>query len=356
VPAAAEPTAARRARAHAHLTDAWLTRGPLACALWPLSWVYGGVMGLRRAAYRHGALAVSRLPVPVVVVGNLVAGGAGKTPTVLAVVAHLLAHGHRPGIVSRGYGGSGGGSGPIGVGPDTPAGLVGDEPLLLRLRSGVPVWVGRDRPAAARALLAHHPETSVIVSDDGLQHLALARDLQIVVFDERGAGNGWLLPAGPLREPMPAGDTWSAGIPTRVLYNAPAPTTRLAGGRLGTLLAGAVPLSDWWAGAPARHEDLAALRGRRTAAAAGTARPGRFFAMLQAAGLEVDPYPLPDHHDFRALPWPADTTVLVTEKDAIKLAPDRPGTAGVLVVPLDSRLDADTEAALDALPAPPRRP
>ena len=151
---------------------------------------------------------------PVVVVGNLVAGGAGKTPVVLAIVAALQAAGHRPGIVSRGYGGrtgaSGGTNGVLEVEENTPAHRTGDEPLLLRRRSGCPVVVGADRVAAAQALRAAHPTLSVIVSDDGLQHRRLARSVEIIVFDERGVGNGRCLPAGPLREPC-------------LLYTSPSP-------------------------------------------------------------------------------------------------------------------------------------
>ncbi|HEY0858325.1 MAG TPA: tetraacyldisaccharide 4'-kinase, partial [Albitalea sp.] len=184
------------------LAQAWGSRGPLACALLPLALLYGAVAALRRSLYRVGVLRARRVGVPVVVVGNLIAGGAGKTPTVQAVVAALRSQGWCPGVISRGYGRSD--EGPVvHVGGNTPSEQAGDEPLLLHIRAGVPVVVARDRVAAAQALLSVHPEVDVIVSDDGLQHLRLARDVQLIVFDERGAGNGWLLPAGPLREPLP---------------------------------------------------------------------------------------------------------------------------------------------------------
>jgi tetraacyldisaccharide 4'-kinase len=313
----------------------WAARGPWARALLPLSWLYGSIVRCRALLYRFGLLQAHRLPVPVVIVGNLIAGGAGKTPAVRAVADMLRAQGRRPGVVSRGYGRHD--RGVAEVGPDDAAQRVGDEPLLLRLRSGAPVVVGRDRPAAARELLRRHPQVDVIVSDDGLQHLALERDVSVVVFDERGAGNGWLLPAGPLREPMPR----SVGPTTLVLYNAPVPSTALPGFTATRSFAGAVELAGWWAGEPAVAQSLRALVGRRVVAAAGLAQPQRFFDMLRAAGLEIDALPLPDHHDYATLPWPAGTRdVVVTEKDAVKLRPERVAPARVWVVALDFRPDA----------------
>jgi len=176
----------------------WTPRPGLAARLLqPLSALYGV---LQRRHARRASPAVA-LPVPVLVVGNVVVGGAGKTPTVMAVVAALARRGHRPGIVSRGHGRAG--SAPRVVAQADHPHDVGDEPLLLARRSGVPVAVGRDRVAAARTLMQAHPEVDVIVADDGLQHRALPRRAELLVFDERGAGNGLLLPAGPLREPLP---------------------------------------------------------------------------------------------------------------------------------------------------------
>ena len=344
----------------ARVVDAWAFRGPLACALLPLAFVFGMVSGARRWMYRIGVWRPVRLGVPVIVVGNLIVGGAGKTPTVLGVVAMLQRHGYRPGIVSRGYGRrtdanlSTNSSAILNVDPNTPAEACGDEPLLLRLRSGAPVVVGRDRVAAGRALLMWHPAVDVIVSDDGLQHLALARDAQVLVFDERGGGNGWLLPAGPLREPVPH------RVPpcSLVLYNAAAPSTPLPGFIARRSLGGAVALSDWWRGAPAQREVLQALRGRKITAAAGLARPQRFFEMLSLEGLNIAALPLPDHHDFAVMPWPADAAdVIVTEKDAVKLDPARVGMTRVWVAALDFAPDAAFEAALLAcLPKRRRQP
>lgn len=335
------------------LQRAWGTRSGLALALLPIAWVFGVVVQLRRALFALGLRRAHAIDVPVVVVGNLIAGGAGKTPTVRAVVRLLQARGWRPGIVSRGHGRAGT-DGVLDVTADTPAVDCGDEPLLLRLRAGVPVCVGRDRVAAAHALRRRHPHIDIVVADDGLQHLRLGRDVQVIVFDERGAGNGWLLPAGPLREPLPA------DVPARsvVLYNAAGPSTPLPGWNAQRRLAGAVALAEWWQGRPASPATLAALAGRPLLAAAGIAQPERFFAMLRADGLEIVPLALPDHHDYATLPWPAGSAdVIVTEKDAVKLLPGRTGSTRVWVAALDFAPDAGFDAALAALlPARPPPP
>jgi tetraacyldisaccharide 4'-kinase len=292
------------------------------------------------------------LPVPVVVVGNLIAGGAGKTPTVMAVVRRLQAAGRSPAIISRGYGRAGNAPTIVEVEHDSPATQTGDEPLLLRLRLNVPVFVGADRVAAARAALAAHPQVDVLVSDDGLQHLRLPRTAQVVVFDERGAGNGWMLPAGPLREPL----TRLPPPRTVVLYNAPQASTAWTGHLAQRRLAGLVDLAGWWAGRPATMASLKLLAANETPviAAAGVSRPERFFGMLRAAGLAITPLPLPDHHAYATLPWPADAPdVIVTEKDAVKLRAERfgsvPSATRIWVAPLDFCGDTAFDAALQAL-------
>jgi len=330
------------------LLRTWAARGPWARLLLPLAWLYGSIGRMRALLYRIGVLPTERLPIPVVIVGNLIAGGAGKTPAVRAVVDILRAHGRRPGIVSRGYGRHD--QGVVEVRADSSAAEVGDEPLLLRLRSGAPVVVGRDRPAAARELLRRHAHIDVIVSDDGLQHLALARDVSVIVFDERGAGNGWLLPAGPLREPLPR----AVGPATLVLYNAPSPSTPLAGYASTRRLSGAVELASWWAGERPRLEALHALRGRRVLAAAGVALPERFFEMLRSFGLDIEGLALRDHHDYASMPWPSGTSdVIVTEKDAVKLRAERMAPTRVWVAALDFRPEAGfAEQLLELLPPP----
>lgn len=330
------------------LERAWLTRGLFAFTLLPLAWVFGTLTAVRKLLYRLGWLRAQKLDVPVIVVGNLIVGGAGKTPTVMAIVALLRRHGFTPGIVSRGYGRNDDGT--LEVQPRTAAAACGDEPLLMRLRTGAPVFVGRDRVAAGQALRGAHPAVDIVVSDDGLQHLRLARDAQVLVFDERGVGNGWLLPAGPLREPLPA------SVPPRsvVLYNTRAASTPLPGSLATRSLAGAVALADWRAGQAASMAGLESLRGRPLVAAAGVARPNRFFEMLREHGLQISTLPLADHFAFATLPWPADTAdVVLTEKDAVKLDPTRLGATRVWVAALDFSLPAAFETSLLALlPAP----
>ncbi|MET3440161.1 tetraacyldisaccharide 4'-kinase [Variovorax paradoxus] len=314
------------------LQRAWLHRGVMACALWPLSLLYAALFGLRRWLYRQGWLKTERVPVPVIVVGNVIAGGAGKTPVVMAVVRHLQARGLSVGVVSRGYGRRTDDCREVLEGSDPQD--VGDEPALIRHATGAPVFVARRRIEAARALLARHPATQVVVSDDGLQHLALARDIEICVFDDRGIGNGWRLPAGPLREPWPRRCDL-------VLHSGAHPA--FEGGYTATrALAQDAVASD------GKRVPLEALAGKPVIALAAIARPEAFFDMLRARGLVLaETIALPDHYDFDGWLRPSHTerTLLCTEKDAVKLwrkAPD------ALAVPLHFAPAPDFFAALDA--------
>lgn len=318
------------------LTRAWLRRGLLACALWPLSLLFGALSALRAVLFRRGLIASTRLPVPVVVVGNIFIGGTGKTPLTIWLVQQLRAAGFTPGVISRGHGGSE--AAPRAVTPQSNPAEVGDEPLLIARRGACPVVVGRDRAGAARALLAANPLVDILVSDDGLQHYALGRDVEIVLFDARGAGNGWLLPAGPLREPVSRRRDFT-------IVNAPEITPALAravgGAPFRMQLDGALaePLARPGQGVP-----LATLAGKRIVAAAGIGNPGRFFAMLRAAGLEVGELALPDHHDFLDQPFDrvdADI-ILITEKDAVKCGQIEQlrNDPRLWVVPVTARLDA----------------
>jgi tetraacyldisaccharide 4'-kinase len=320
----------------------------LARLLQPLSWLYAALAALHRRA-QH----VAGTPgVPVLVVGNYIVGGAGKTPTVIAVVQMLRAWGFVPGVISRGYGRRD--DAPLHVLADAPAAQTGDEPLLIHLRTGAPVWVGRDRVSVLRHLCAAHPEVDIVVSDDGLQHHRLPRDAQVIVFDERGVGNGLLLPAGPLRQPVPH----ALPANTLVLYNAAQPSTPLPGWLAGRRLSGVLPLADWWKGVPASADGWQALMGRPLLAVAGIAAPERFFAMLEARGMNIRRLPLPDHAAFDTLPWPAGTPdVVLTEKDAVKLAPGRADLHGrVWVVTLDFGPAAGFADALRGLLPRPRNP
>ena len=357
-----EPAAA--ARWQQRLEAAWWQPASLPAWHWrALSTLFGGLVRLRRALYQHGWLHSDRLDVPVIVVGNRIVGGAGKTPTTVALVEALRLAGWHPGIVSRGHGRQG--TAPCIVRPSSLASEVGDEPLLMARRTGVPLWVGRDRAAAGRCLRQAHPEVDVIVCDDGLQHLRLARDIELVVFDDRGSGNGRLLPAGPLREPLEAP---SLARHQQVIYNARQASTPLRGRLAQRALAAPQPLADWQAGRPAQDDAWTTLTGRPLWALAGIGAPERFFTDLRARGLTLPPtqaLAMPDHAVYDTLPWP-DTAadLLVTEKDAVKLAParlarERPGTA-VWVVPLRYTLPPELVSELLAWlarqPPPPTHP
>jgi tetraacyldisaccharide 4'-kinase len=310
-----------------------------------VSLVFAALVRLRLRLFRWGWLRSTASVVPVWVVGNVVVGGAGKTPTVLALHQWLVQQGRTPGIVSRGYGGRA--QGVQEVQPNSSAADIGDEPLLLKLRSQAPVFVGRDRVAAVQALLSQHPEVNIIISDDGLQHVRLKREFQIIVFDARGAGNGWLLPAGPLRQPLPR------ELPHRsmVVYNCPESSTPLPGYVTTSRLSGAVSWSAWRTGQPATAEALETLavfsQQQPLWAAAGIAQPERFFNMLRKNGLNINPLPLLDHYDFATLPWPANATdVVITEKDAVKLKQADHTHTRVWVVPLDLTWNKDMHPVL----------
>ncbi len=315
----------------------------LARALQPCSYLYAALAGLhRRATHPQWA------SVPVLVVGNVVVGGAGKTPTVLAAVRLLLAAGHRPAVLSRGYGRRGRQVHQVAAG-DTAA-LVGDEPLLIHRRCGVPVWVGPDRVTLAHQACQQDPTIDVLVCDDGLQHHRLGRTVNLIVFDERGVGNGLLLPAGPLRQAWPLASI----VPTRLLYNAAAASTPMAGTLALRSIHTAWPLQAWWQHDASQARPLSQLHGRRLVAAAGMAAPEKFFSMLESAGLHISRLPLPDHHSYATQPWPVSTPeVVVTEKDAVKLPPrllQGPGpSTAVWVVPLDFEIPAELGRELLAL-------
>jgi tetraacyldisaccharide 4'-kinase len=288
---------------------------PLAAALWPASVVFRGVVAVRRALFRAGVLRSQRLPVPVVVVGNITAGGAGKTPLTGALAEGLRQRGLHPGIVSRGHGGSA--RGPRAVAPGDDAREVGDEPLI-HAAAGFPVWVGRDRVAAARGLLAANPACDVLLSDDGLQHYRLARTIEIVVVDAaRGFGNGLPLPAGPLRERESRLATVDAVV-RLVARDAPRPPA--ADGRATLMAYEPLPWRNLVDATVVADPD--SWRGRAVHAVAGIAHPRRFFDLLRTLGISAIPHPLPDHHVFVAadIAYPDAAAILMTQKDAVKCA------------------------------------
>jgi len=298
----------------------WQHRGLFACLLYPVSLVFAALAALRFLFYRVGFLSTWRVSVPVIVIGNLTIGGTGKTPLILHLAIQLRERGMHPGIVSRGYGGST--KEVLEVTEDSDALVVGDEPLLLAQRSLCPLFISRDRVRAAQALLSRYPACDVILSDDGLQHYRLARDVEIAVFDQRGVMNGWQLPAGPLREPVSRLKRVDAVVFNDVaashgdLFHAVSPTPTFGHPVFVMHLEG---LSFYRLGhkqTTCRAEDLL---GKKLHAVAGIGSPQRFFDHLQAMGLVFEFHPFADHHAYQSVDMNfSGDAILTTEKDAVK--------------------------------------
>jgi tetraacyldisaccharide 4'-kinase len=307
----------------AWLEAEWQKLGGGALILLPLTVIFATIVAVRRRLYLSRLLPSWRAPVPVVVVGNITVGGSGKTPLAIAIIDLLQRRGWTPGVVARGYG-------RVPAREHDPRGVVrvypdiatpehfGDEPVLIARRSRVPVYISPDRPAAARALLDAHPEVDVLVSDDGLQHYALARDVEIAVVDgERRFGNGLMLPSGPLREPVSrlarvdavvVNGGHADDVPGKAQF-----AMRLGGERFVSLV-GNQDLSP--------QEFASIARGRAVAAIAGIGNPERFFEHLAAIGVDARGRAFADHHAFqpKELKLPGADIVLMTEKDAVKCA------------------------------------
>ncbi|MBI5450782.1 MAG: tetraacyldisaccharide 4'-kinase [Gammaproteobacteria bacterium] len=298
--------------------------------VWPLSLLFRAVASLRRRLYRNGMLTVVRLPVPVIIVGNITAGGTGKTPLVIHLVQILRKAGYRPGVIARGYRGRAR-HWPQAVSAGSDPSQVGDEPVLIALRGDCPVMVGPDRVAAAQALLASH-DCNVLISDDGLQHYRLGRNIEIVVIDGlRRFGNGGFLPAGPLREPLSRLAEADAivthgGTPHRHDF-----AMQLRPGVFYNLTN------------PAQQLELTAFTQRQVHAVAGIGHPARFFAALRALGCVVQEHPFADHHPFAAsdIDFGDALPVIMTEKDAVKCR----GFAGATVWVL--QVEAELSASFD---------
>lgn len=316
---------------HTHLPRMWMRRTVLSCLLLPCSWAYGALVMLRKLAYRVHWLTSGHPGGLVIVVGNVLVGGAGKTPTTIALVKHLKALGLQVGVVSRGHGRTDRTVRPVQVGDAVHQ--VGDEPLLIQRHTGVPVWVGPSRLESARQLRHRHPDVQVIVCDDGLQHLALERDLEICLVDDRGTGNGWLLPAGPLREPWPR----PADLVVHTHGQAQGPGF-IARRRLGHQAVNGLGQTC----------ELKSLTRRPVDAVAGLARPERFFSMLETEGFQLgDTHAMPDHHDFADWqPTTSGRALLCTEKDAVKLWAHQPEA---WAIPLELELEPDFWQALHQL-------
>jgi tetraacyldisaccharide 4'-kinase len=281
----------------------WYSRNPVAWALLPLSWLFCIVTWLRRLAYKSGLASSHAVPVPVIIVGNISVGGTGKTPLLIGLCDYLKTQGFRPGVISRGYGAAIIGEHTVAENDNTES--CGDEPLLIRQRTGCPVVIGKNRVAAANKLLAENT-CDIILSDDGLQHYRLKRDIEIAVVDtKRMFGNGFCLPAGPLREPVSRLDSVSMVVQhgdNRNQYH-----FSLQFDDVVNLLTG-------------EKRKLEALSSSTVHAVAGIGHPARFFNQLRNQGVQVVEHAFPDHHKYTPgdIDFIDDLPILMTEKDAVK--------------------------------------
>ena len=308
-------TVIRAAKFACWLQRQWRSTTPWHTLLIPLSWLFGAISLLRRLFYKTGVLQTQQLTVPVIIIGNINVGGTGKTPLVIWLAQQLAAQGWRPGIISRGYGGQA--ETPQAVTAYSDAHMMGDEPRLVAQHVSCPVWIGRNRPAAGRALLAAHPQTNILISDDGLQHYALARKVEIIVIDSAlGLGNSRLLPAGPLREPVARLQQVDAVVINQTDGRHPSIpllpdiyTMQLSGLDFHNLQQ------------PNRRASAADFSSHLIHAVAGIGHPQRFFAQLATLGLNIIPHAFPDHHPYTAADLDFTGIIIMTEKDAVKCQP-----------------------------------
>ncbi|HSH73279.1 MAG TPA: tetraacyldisaccharide 4'-kinase [Methylophilaceae bacterium] len=295
--------------------NAWLQKQWYSLTFWhfiliPLSWIFLSLSSLRCLAYKAGLFKSWEIAVPVIVVGNISVGGTGKTPLVIWLAEQLTKAGWQPGIISRGYGAVQSQATTAVFRHSKPA-LVGDEPLLLVRRTGCPVWVGPDRVAVAQALLNEHPRCNIIISDDGLQHYRMHRDFEMAVIDaSRGFGNGWVLPAGPLRERL----TRLASVDAVVSNGDGAYQQGLTMSLESSVFHNVLD--------PTRTASTQQLMQKKLHAIAGIGNPARFFQQLSNMGLQFEPHAFADHHAFQAsdLQSLQAEAILMTEKDAVKCA------------------------------------
>ena len=289
------------------LLHLWQEKTGLTKSLRPLSWLYCTIIFFRKLAYRLNFKKTEKLPVPVIVVGNLTVGGTGKTPLVIWLANFLKDNGFKPGIISRGYGGKAR-HWPQQVRPDSDPYAAGDESVLIARRTHCPMAVGPERIVAGKELLHYHPDCNVIISDDGLQHLALDRDIEIVVVDgERRFGNEYCLPAGPLREPVKriskVDFVVTNGVAAKDEY-----AMKYSASHYNNILdeSKSKPLED--------------LKGKAIHAVAGIGNPDRFFKKLKGLGAKIIPHDFPDHHMYEEddLKFEDKNDVVMTEKDAVK--------------------------------------
>jgi tetraacyldisaccharide 4'-kinase len=341
-------TACRHALEH-RIMQMWESRCFWAWLLFPVSLLFASLASLRRLSFTWKCRAVERLRVPVIVVGNVRVGGTGKTPIVIALVAALRAAGWRPGVISRGYGVQFTGTRCVQI-QDMPH-QVGDEPLLIAKRTQAPVYIGVDRVAAGHALCAAHPDVNVLISDDGLQHYRLARDIELIVFDERLGGNGFLLPAGPLREPLHRRrDATLLNQNESISPSASAMQLQQLRQENGLAVDApifAVPLKTglaWRLMNPLEQRALHTFVDQKVGAVAGIGAPERFFDGLRKQGVAlVSTQALPDHFAYSVTTFSQidAQVILITEKDAVKceaIFAEQPD-ARLWVVPVDAVLE-----------------
>lgn len=312
----------------------WYRKSIIAYLLAPLSWIFQLSCRLRFYFY-HYLKAKQTFPVPIIVVGNLTVGGTGKTPLVSWIIHMLKEQGYNPGIVMRGYGSSLKNDAFEIVAMHSHAVAVGDEPLMLRQKADCPLVIGKNRPQAVKALLKAFPKVNIVISDDGLQHYALARDIEIAVIDGKlRFGNGFCLPVGPLRESKQR----LKSVDFIVANGNAMPGEWVMGTQLGAL-AQRVNNNDI-------TQPIEAWQGKTVHAVAGVGNPERFFAALRAKGINVIAHPFPDHYAFKQedITFNDDLMVVMTEKDAVKcrtFASDR-----VFCIPLEVKLQDEFKELL----------
>jgi len=288
------------------IEDLWYGKHPLSIVLAPFAWCYQFIMTLRHLAYQSGVLPMQRLNIPVIVVGNIVVGGTGKTSLVIWLAENLKAKGYKPGIISRGYK-SKVKQWPQQVRKDSNPELVGDEPVLLARRTDCPIAIAPNRHAAAEALIEHE-QVDIIICDDGLQHYALARDIEIAVIDGvRRYGNGRCLPAGPLREPISRLKSIDM-----VVCN--------SGAVRGEFEMVYVPQQPCSVADENKKCDIEQFRNKPLHAIAGIGNPAKFFSYLRGRGIHTVEHEFPDHYQFKAedICFDDNFPVVMTEKDAVK--------------------------------------
>lgn len=323
----------------------WFQRQWESLTLWhilliPISWLFGAVVWLRKWLYQLGWLKSYRLPVPVIIVGNITVGGTGKTPFVIWLAAQLKQQGYSPGVICRGYGGTA--SQVLEVFSHSNPNEAGDEPVLIAKRTQCPVFVGADRVAAGQLLLKNHPQCNIILSDDGLQHYRLQRDFEIALVNTDDAfGNGQLLPAGPLREKNARLRKVDA-----IVESGPNRTNQINMPHIFNMqLSGGVffRVND------AERQPASFFEKQKLVAIAGIGKPARFFRQLSALGLAFEPFAFPDHHAFTAqdLIGFRGKTLLMTEKDAVKcLAFDN---ENAWYLPVEAKISSQTNQSLITL-------